>query len=81
MKHDDNNGELILSTGKKIDIYSGFIGINKAGDLSGGYDNYIYSNNWDEGNRDYKLTKLELIEIADYMISVWNKFKENKYVE
>lgn len=78
IKHNDDNGELILSTEKKINAYCGYIGINKAGDISSGYDEQVYSENWDNGNDEYELTESELIEIADYMISVWNEFKRKQ---
>lgn len=55
------------TTGKEIYANCGIVGISPSGSLSEGYD----------GGVDVEsLTIEEKIELADYMISLWTKFKQ-----
>lgn len=58
--------EFILSTGRKINANNGYIGINPEMMLSEGYDGHIYADRW---------TPEERIELADYMIGLWQEYK------
>ena len=57
-----------LSTGKELSANRGIIGIDPLLNISEGYDDGI--------DDDYLLTKEEKIELAEYMISLWEKYKE-----
>ena len=69
-----NGNKLIFSTGKEIDPYQGIIGINEELDITEGYDGYIKDTQCPEMD---ELTNNELIELADYVIKLWQKFKKN----
>ena len=49
----------------------GIIGISPSGSLTEGYDGHIYLS-----PSTGPITKEERLELADYMISVWEKFKD-----
>ena len=55
-----------LKSGKTIPIERGIIGINSDFRISEGFDSFI-----DVGELDLD----EIIEIADYMISLWSAFR------
>lgn len=65
--------DIIFSTGKKVYVNGGIIGIDPEFDISGGYDQGIYSS---EANCE-ELSKVELIELADFMVLQWQAFKES----
>ena len=75
---------LHISTGKVIDPYQGFIGLNDKGQVSGGYDCYyttqkeVDENGGEEVGLVPDLTNEEAIELADYMIELWTKFRKGK---
>ena len=62
--------KVIFSTGKTRYANCGIIGLSPRMDISEGYDGGFYN-----GPGDEELTKDELIEIADYMVEQWKKFK------
>ena len=64
----DSYDDYKLSTGKELSANRGIIGIDPLLNISEGYDGEI--------DDDYLLTKEEKIEVADYMISLWEKYKE-----
>ena len=65
------NDAVIFSSGKIKGVYAGVIGLTPdCEQVHGGYDDTIHENG-DE------LTKDEKIELADYMIGQWQKFKDN----
>jgi hypothetical protein len=66
MKFDDD--QVVFSSGKSEYAFSGIIGINSALELSYGYDGSLADERW---------TKEEAIELADYMIALWTKYKES----
>lgn len=63
--------KLIFESGREIDPYCGFVGINEDGEISEGYDDtytigrkpYIYNS----------LSKQEASELAEFMIERWKK--------
>lgn len=63
---------LIFSTGKKVYAHAGFVGIkyDNGWRISEGYDGGVYF--------DEEMTPAECVELADYMINQWVKFKEDK---
>ena len=58
--------ELVFSTGRRESANEGIVGIDSEGNISGGYDEGIY-----EGD----FTQEERVELADYMIRLWQEFK------
>lgn len=75
-----NESKFKFKDGTRINAYRGFIGINDELQVSGGYDGYItcdWSGEWEL--EDYSvnkpLTPEIRAEIADYMIGLWNRFK------
>lgn len=76
MKIEGDN--VIFSTGKVRSVNGGIIGLSPDLDITGGYDDGFYSKDMEDFYEDSeKLTKEELIEIADYMIKQWQKFRTN----
>jgi len=63
--------KLKFSTDRELSVSNGVIGINHALDTFEGYDGELI---WEEHRRG--LTKEEKIELADYMIGLWTKFKK-----
>lgn len=59
---------MVFSTGKEAYAYAGVIGLDPVLHVFGGYDDSVY-----EYNND--LSKAERIELADYMIEQWQKFR------
>lgn len=68
---------VIFSTGKTSYANCGIIGLSPRMDVSEGYDGGFYngpdSEDWKD--EEERLTKAELIELADYMIEQWQKFR------
>ena len=56
------------STGNTIYAWEGIFGINHNLEIYSGYD---------DCDVDSSLTKDEKIELADYMIDLWNKYKKS----
>jgi hypothetical protein len=68
------NDMIVFSTNTIRYANLGLIGLSENMDqISGGYDESV----WRKGEEEYTdaLTKDELIELADYMISLWIRFK------
>lgn len=69
--------ELIFKSGKKLEANKGLIGINSDLEVSGGYDSMIQLDPYDWLPDDRGgLTIDERIELADYVINLWNQFKQ-----
>lgn len=70
------DGQAVFSTGKIMYANLGIIGLSPELDVYQGYDGYfdVHKNDWDDD--EPVLTKTEKIELADYMIAEWQKFKE-----
>ena len=62
-----NKDKYVLSTGKTFYSNNGIIGIDNHLDVHEGYDGGIDTD---------EFTQEEKNEIADYMIDLWNKFRE-----
>ena len=73
-----------LSSGREIKANLGIIGISdiedRNTDIYHGYDGFIHNQcdeDWENPEEFDFLTKKERIEIADYMIQLWKKYKDN----
>lgn len=66
MKYDED--EYTFSSGRRVCSNLGIIGISPNLELFEGYDGRL--------GGCHKLTKEDRIELADYMIERWGKFKE-----
>lgn len=60
---------MTLSSGRKVTANNGYVGINQQLDTSEGHDSYLSTEEW---------TLQEKIELADHMIALWEKFKEEE---
>lgn len=66
------NGKIFFSSGRTANAYGNVIGLTiDAKEVLGGYDDHI-SDDLGEFTQD------EREELADYMISRWQKFKDDK---
>jgi hypothetical protein len=65
--------KLIFESGKIVQPYQGIVGINNRFDITEGYDGYIRDTQLES---ETELSKEELIELADYMIGLWKRFKD-----
>lgn len=79
---DDDRDEYVFSSGNRIYANGGIIGIddsNPRSKLFYGYDGGV---DWpvDEWNGS-KLTKADMVELADAMIERWQAFKAGLFVE
>lgn len=78
---------LSLSSGKQIKLYGSSIAIGKSREIGEGYRPNIYSYNEEQpaGNspvavlNPFRLTREELLELADYNIQLWMDLKRNIY--
>lgn len=68
---------IIFTSGRKRDANNGIIGIGADMDVSEGYDGGFYTGPDGEEwhNEEDRLTKEDLLELAEYMIDQWTKFK------
>lgn len=69
---------LVFSTGKVKYANCGIIGIDSDLEITGGYDHAFHRprEDWMDDEDFEGLDKVEQIELADYMISLWSKFKD-----
>lgn len=73
-----NGDKVLFSTGTEKDANNGFIGLNQKMCISEGYDGYLYQprEDWMDDKDCYHILSYdEQIELADYMIALWQKFK------
>ncbi|MET6999390.1 hypothetical protein [Chitinophaga defluvii] len=76
---------LSLTTGKQIKLFGNSVGIGKTLELGEGYaPNILSSSTGISGeeapptvNNPYGLTEAEIMELADYMMSLWLQLKES----
>ena len=77
MTYDEHNDDLILSTGKRVNVNCGIVGISPGGAVYEGYDGWICDG--DGRDQDWRgtpvMTPVERIELADHMIERWQKFR------
>lgn len=70
MTYDEQTGDTIFSTGRRVDAHAGIIGINADGEIFDGYD----------GGFDVPphnpLTADEKRELADEMIARWQRYRD-----
>lgn len=69
--------EFEFSTGRRIYANNCIIGLSPSGEVSGGYDNPLWEAHLTEPWREDQtlLTNVERIELADYMIALWQKYR------
>ena len=69
--------EIIFSSGRCRNANMGIIGIGPKLNVTGGYDDGLYSDELEEFIYDDQeiLRKDDLVELADHMIMRWKKFK------
>lgn len=65
--------KVIFTTGKIRYANGGIIGIDPKMEVTQGYNGEFYDINYLRDEEE--LTKAELIELADYMVSQWQKFR------
>ena len=71
--------KVIFSSGRSHYANNGIIGLSPSLTVSEGYDGGFYQppyDEWDEPAKYGHPTKEDMIELADYMINQWYKFKE-----
>ncbi len=70
-----NEQTLIFSTGRRVSALRGVIGISPYLEVFQGHDGILIPKEAFLDDND-ALTDAERIELADYMIEQWNKFKK-----
>lgn len=76
---------LLFSTGKQIKLFGNSVGISKTLEVGEGYMPNILSAAQDENlkeiplsiNNPHKLSREEVMELADFMMLLWLQLKEN----
>lgn len=75
---------LLLSTGKQIKLFGNSIGIGKTLEIGEGYMPNILSLSIDPVKEEpstvqnpHKLSREEIMELADFMMGLWLQLKEN----
>ncbi len=79
---------LIFNDGTEIYAHQGLVSINENLDVREGYDGYLIEDSFDgddelvvldwDSNCYITFTNEHRIELADYMIDLWTKFKNQK---
>lgn len=64
----------IFSSGLKVYTNNGIIGLAPDLTVLEGYDGGMYNPEYDDEHS--KFSKADLVELADYMIAQWTKFKQ-----
>ena len=72
MRYLEEKEEYIFNSGKTASANCGIIGLSPELEVSDGYDGLFHC--YDKENA-CELTKEDKIELADYMINQWQKFK------
>lgn len=65
---------IIFSDGMKVQANEGIIGLDSDGIVYGGYNDILFDQQ-ERFSLDHKLSLSQRIELADYMIDRWKKFK------
>ena len=68
-------GCVVFSSGRERPCYGKIIGVTQDMAVSYGFDGTLWSGE-DEDLYDDPLTTADLLELADYMIEQWQKFKD-----
>lgn len=76
---------ILFATGKQIKLFGNSVGIGKSLEVGEGYTPNILSANTENDpddssllvNNPYKLTREEVLELADYMMQLWLQLKDN----
>lgn len=70
MKIDEDNDAIVFSDGRRYNTNCGIIGLSPGLNTYEGYDGVLESGNC-------MFDKQQKIELADYMIELWTKYKED----
>ena len=71
-----------LKSGKEIYAFGNVVGLCPDLDVTGGYDNSVYTENrFLDEDEEPDLTRDERLELADYMLGQWHLFKEKAQKE
>jgi len=70
MKYNDKTDHLVFENGKEIYAHNGIIGIDEELTISEGYDG---------GIEEMDLTGNEKVELADYAIALWEKYRSSEF--
>lgn len=68
---DIDGDHVILTSGRRFYAHAGILGMDDDLDLSGGYDDLISFDDDEEA-----LSKTERLEIAAYMIDLWQRWSK-----
>lgn len=68
--------KVIFSTGKELYANAGILGINSSLEVSEGSDGDFFTGMVIPGIDEGTLNKAEQIELSDFMIGLWNQFKQ-----
>ena len=68
--------DYILHSGKKLEAHCGFVGINASFDVSHGYDGHWLCQEYCFGKNIEELTFEEKNELASFMITRWEIFRD-----
>lgn len=76
---------LLFSTGKQVKLFGNSVGIGRTLEIGEGYMPNILSANTEDAagedtpmvNNPHKLSREELMELADFMMGLWLQLKEN----
>jgi hypothetical protein len=71
------NSRYVMSTGREIYANQGIIGLSPDLHLSGGYDQGIEWPSGDWLEPEDRLTAEDMLELADEMISRWQRFRDS----
>lgn len=69
MTVDTATGELVFSSGRRLYVNHGLIGLNHKWEVSGGYDDIVRGTNGISS-----LSREELLRVVDYMVALWLAF-------
>ncbi len=75
--------DIFLSSGKQLDVHCGILGLAREDNrllITEGFDGYVdhYCFSCEEGTcTKSTLTPEEKIEVADYMIAMWQEYKDS----
>jgi hypothetical protein len=74
MIYDREKGKLVMADGTEYYANGGIVGLNDDLEISEGYDGGFYC--YREDSDDGALPLAHRLELADYMIALWIKYKE-----
>lgn len=70
-----NGEDLVFKSGKRVYVTNGIVGLTNNLNLSEGIDCGLWSWDDDDEFRNPVLTRDELLELSEHMISRWEEFR------